>query len=739
MSLDQSLQLSALSAAASAPSRAISNEHSGGSHQFEHGQSTAAEFQALKAALSQPDVPEPVVGEGKKKKGSTSSATNDKELREMLACNEGRALKEVAAEVIAMEKTSKAEKSKQLFAMLWLKAVCRCAKTSVPRNRVYSNYATRCGIERVSVLNPASFGKLVRVIFPGIQTRRLGIRGESKYHYVDLALLEDSQESSELDRPVNGQRAASQPVRQPSISNRIDFNAIPRLPADTAVFPPRDHTLESQHLNVQSFASSSKGRLFSDPFSPGFHHAGSTSEFYPYELRFPPLDQPSFEENIEIELPDIRNYLPPKTDVDAAHGLTALYRTHCTSLIDSIRYCKEKQFYRLFASFHGTLTVPVQKLFAHPDIAPWIKECDWLMYQKMIRNVSQLTLQVAPVTVLRFLDNISKSLHAHITKVFHGHPFHVLEAKLEPATLFAHLLRRMLRVNSAAHAAAVMLMVDQNRDQMWNDWMMFVNPKKIMESELPNCGYEEVYKILTQEIRGLLMPLNSSPWLGDGIYYQEFVPSSNNNSASNDTVIDRIATFLAGLPTRFPQATTRTLLLCINALGSAAIREITVENGGSYQSWWITKVFVDEMSHWLASLGGFLDHKPPKLNPLMFSPEIVDGPLENGMMNGGSGSNNDSRYSSIGADFAANQSFMTIGDEIIQGTGPSDNEMNNRKFDEQFTQSTLGLDMSMDTSQQDRDLDDSGIGLMDDGQSLKYGVTGPSVDSHYVSVSTNVR
>jgi hypothetical protein len=33
---------------------------------------------------------------------------------------------------------------------------------------------------------PASFSKLVSVIFPGIQTRRLGVRAESKYHYVDL-------------------------------------------------------------------------------------------------------------------------------------------------------------------------------------------------------------------------------------------------------------------------------------------------------------------------------------------------------------------------------------------------------------------------------------------------------------------------------------------------------------------------------------------------------------------------
>jgi len=100
-----------------------------------------------------------------------------------------------------------------------LRAVCRTSKTSVPRGRVYTSYADRCGTERVIPLNPASFGKLVRVIFPGIQTRRLGVRGESKYHYVDLALLDDQQENNEDEkkRPDTGAL-----TRAPS-SASIDF------------------------------------------------------------------------------------------------------------------------------------------------------------------------------------------------------------------------------------------------------------------------------------------------------------------------------------------------------------------------------------------------------------------------------------------------------------------------------------------------------------------------------------
>lgn len=61
-----------------------------------------------------PDMPD-----DKRRKGSAVTATNDKELREMLVRNEGRPLREVAQEVIQKERTPMAEKTKQLFAMLW--------------------------------------------------------------------------------------------------------------------------------------------------------------------------------------------------------------------------------------------------------------------------------------------------------------------------------------------------------------------------------------------------------------------------------------------------------------------------------------------------------------------------------------------------------------------------------------------------------------------------------------------
>lgn len=86
------------------------------SHAYHHSLSQQSQQQQPQQHFMAP----PMDADEKKKKGSASgAATNDKELRQLLNQNEGRNLKEVAAEVIQNDRTSKAEKSKQLFAMLW--------------------------------------------------------------------------------------------------------------------------------------------------------------------------------------------------------------------------------------------------------------------------------------------------------------------------------------------------------------------------------------------------------------------------------------------------------------------------------------------------------------------------------------------------------------------------------------------------------------------------------------------
>ncbi len=336
------------------------------------------------------------------------------------------------------------------------------------------------------------------------------------------------------------------------------------------------------------------------------------------QLKFPTDEEASCHDDLPFNLPSIQDYLPAGTDIDAADALTALYRSHCISVIDCFRFCKEKMLWHHFTSFHGTLTVPVQKLLAHPNIAPWIKECDWLMYQKMIRFVAPLALQVVPIRVIDTFRAISTKLGSHISQTFQNHPAYVQDSKLGPATIFASLLDRLLRVNATAHAAANMLTNDANRDQMWHDWVVHVKPVRVVESSLPGCGYTQVLEILTSEIRNLLGPLRTTSYLGMN---SAFTNNENDISttttqhahpelddSSTEGVLDRWTNFLQTLPSRFPGADARLLLHCVGEVGSAALRDITMAQAVSFGSWWVTKVWVDEMLQWLAEKGGFMEH-----------------------------------------------------------------------------------------------------------------------------------
>lgn len=53
---------------------------------------------------------------------------------------------------------------------------------NVPRQGLYNSYRRVCEEHRIPHINTATLGKAIRLCFPTIKTRRLGVRGNSKYH-----------------------------------------------------------------------------------------------------------------------------------------------------------------------------------------------------------------------------------------------------------------------------------------------------------------------------------------------------------------------------------------------------------------------------------------------------------------------------------------------------------------------------------------------------------------------------
>ncbi|KAI0979876.1 hypothetical protein GJ496_001919 [Pomphorhynchus laevis] len=64
--------------------------------------------------------------------------------------------------------------------------------TSLQRSTIYTFYLDYCAQREKNPVNQASFGKLIRCVFMGIKTRRLGTRGNSKYHYYGIRLSSSS-------------------------------------------------------------------------------------------------------------------------------------------------------------------------------------------------------------------------------------------------------------------------------------------------------------------------------------------------------------------------------------------------------------------------------------------------------------------------------------------------------------------------------------------------------------------
>ena len=110
---------------------------------------------------------------------------------------------------------------------------------SLPRSTVYNHYIRHCRSHEMEPVNAASFGKLIRSIFLGLQTRRLGTRGNSKYHYYGIQIKPDSplndvhetesgtQSDSEKEDDGYDNAAFEQSIEDPVAGNEEDAVEVP--------------------------------------------------------------------------------------------------------------------------------------------------------------------------------------------------------------------------------------------------------------------------------------------------------------------------------------------------------------------------------------------------------------------------------------------------------------------------------------------------------------------------------
>jgi regulatory factor X len=399
---------------------------------------------------------------------------------------------------------------------------------------------------------------LVRIIFPNVQTRRLGVRGESKYHYVDLSLFPEDEDRQNQqyqqyqmttmgvgDAMHDMHNSAPIPVglQQTHVrSASMPQPILPQPPTDSADFPlpsktyaPRqiDYEEDTQiireptvtftkpsvkmdchYLNTPTIrvrTSNMQIQLISALPAVCSNLPGTISSYLglPSSTTHATFSPPNSQTDSPIDLPDIHAYLANTTyDRDIATSLSHLYRSYCIIVIDSFRYCREKPFFHHHSAFNGTMTVPISKMLANERLAPWIQECDMRMYKKMIRYIAPLVTQVVPEQVWNMFEHVSNKLVPHLVSAFEEKcPTHVLVAKIIPAARFCHLLKKLKAANTAANHAATMLVDERGRTQMWVDLLACVDPEKAIEDSLPppEC-WSAAEGILSCDLKTLIAP-----------------------------------------------------------------------------------------------------------------------------------------------------------------------------------------------------------------------------------------
>lgn len=460
------------------------------------------------------------------------------------------------SDVSASGKETGKERQRQIFAMVWLLNSCESSPTAVvPRNRIYARYVQICADNSLTPLSPASFGKLVRILFPSLTTRRLGMRGQSKYHYCGIKLVGDQ----------NVQGGSPSSESPPSLHTRTP--SIPHVNDPRLVHP------------INSTRIAETFHLHDIKCIPNLFQLVETS------LNNEDMNSP-------LNLPSIYPYLPKSADYDIADTLYSLYKVHCTSIFESLRYMHIGKLFSSFTTFNSILTAPVFKLYTSEPVMEWVRECDLVMYRSMAKMLTKLHLQNVPDEVVQNLEQVSRqytyklqnSLQYKVPKSFRS-------MKLKTAKHFISILTRLVKVIETGQSAARILANNNEKQAMLEDWRQ-LDIREITLREVP-CrlkNLELVIRILTTDVNSILERDDS--------------PSSKDFST-----LVQLARLVSSLPGHFRNSNPRLFMLVSSNLLTTFLREISLNRGQSFGAWWIVRCWVDEFIYWCFELGGFLQEE----------------------------------------------------------------------------------------------------------------------------------
>ncbi|XP_033820609.1 DNA-binding protein RFX2 isoform X2 [Periophthalmus magnuspinnatus] len=438
---------------------------------------------------------------------------------------------------------------------------------SLPRCSLYNHYLRHCQEQKLDPVNAASFGKLIRSVFMGLRTRRLGTRGNSKYHYYGIRVKPDS--------PLNRLQEDTQymAMRQQPVHQKQRFKPLQKVDGMSDSLCG-----SSQHCSStpeQSVAAQSQ------------HH----QQYIDTSHTLPPFPSPDLDSQP----------LPERINMSDIKKLQKLYRDHCEATLDVVMNLQFHYIEKLWQTFwyatspssDGSTAVgeddpeaviPRDKLVSLCKFEPvrlWMRSCDHVLYQALVEILIPDVLRPVPSTLTQAIRNFAKSLEGWLTSAMTSFPHEIIRTKVAVVSAFAQTLRRYTSLNHLAQAARAVLQNTSQINQMLSD-LNRVDFANVQEQASWVCQCDEaVVQRLEQDFKVTLQQQSSldqwATWL--------------------DNVVTQVLKPHQGSPS-FPKAA-RQFLLKWSFYSSMVIRDLTLRSAASFGSFHLIRLLYDEYMFYL--------------------------------------------------------------------------------------------------------------------------------------------
>ncbi|KAF6096643.1 regulatory factor X1 [Phyllostomus discolor] len=429
---------------------------------------------------------------------------------------------------------------------------------SLPRSTLYCHYLLHCQEQKLEPVNAASFGKLIRSVFMGLRTRRLGTRGNSKYHYYGLRI----KASSPLLRLMEDQQHMA--MRGQPFSQKQRLKPIQKMEGMTngvAVGPQQATGLSDISAQVQQYQQF----LDASRSLPDFSELDLQGKVLPEGVG--PGDIKAFQAIVDVMVNLQFTLVETLWKTFWRYNLSQPSEAPPLAVHDEAEKRLPKASLVLLSKFEPVLQ--------------WTKHCDNVLYQGLVEILIPDVLRPIPSALTQAIRNFAKSLESWLTHAMVNIPEEMLRVKVAAAGAFAQTLRRYTSLNHLAQAARAVLQNTAQINQMLSD-LNRVDFANVQEQASWVCRCEDrVVQRLEQDFKVTLQQQNSleqwAAWL-DGVVSQVLKPYQGS----------------AG----FPKAA-KLFLLKWSFYSSMVIRDLTLRSAASFGSFHLIRLLYDEYMYYL--------------------------------------------------------------------------------------------------------------------------------------------